>query len=183
MSTNAYNCPTDCLYAIPDVSSGDCTPEVHFGEIKQIMVGTVGHPLSNIEDPAEVAARLALPSGDDDRLQLLTVIGDMVAPETNEVQISGCRKVQSPKDYTVNLTIDETNDTNHEFMRWAHSCNPSVLVWLVTTDHIRGGNSGIEAQLYLADIIETDCKSVQKYVGKLTWTGKDSPARTENILP
>lgn len=183
MSTNAYSCPAGCLWDIPDVAGSDCAPEVHFGEIKQILIGMVGHPLTNVSDPAELAARLALPSGDDDRLQLLNVIGDMPAPETSEVLISGCRKVQSPKDFTVNLTIDETNDTNHEFMRWASGCNPTILAWLVTTDHIRGGNEGIEAQLYLSDVIETDCKSVQKYVGKLTWTGKDSLFRSENILP
>jgi hypothetical protein len=182
MSNNLFPCPSGCTDDIPDVLFVECTPEINFGEIATVAITKIGYPLTNVEDPAEWAARIALPSGDDEKIYLISVIGDMPAPEVNEYVVSHCRKVQSNKDFTVNIEVDETNDLNYEFMRWTQ-CNPTVLAWLVTNNHIRGGNDGIEVNIILNDQIDKDCKSIQKFIGKLTWTGANFPARTANVLP
>jgi hypothetical protein len=180
MSNNAYACDNGCDANVPDIQHDLCAPEAHFGPINYIAVTKVGYPLTNVSDPNEWAARLA--ANDDTKIQLLPVVGDMPEPESTEYRISLCRKVISNTDFTVNIEVDETNDTNYEFMR-ATRCNPIYLGWIITTDHIRGGNDGIEMNIVLSEIIDKDCKGLQKFVGKVTWTAQNFPFRSENVLP
>ena len=181
MSANLgdYICPTGCTTDIPDLNFDPCAPEVNWGEIQKVAITKPGYPLTDVTDTAEWAARIA--SNGDDRIQLMTVVGDMPLPTMNETDISGCRKVYSDSDFVINLEVDETNEINYEFMRYTH-CNPLFLAWVITKAHIRGGNNGIEANIILSDQIDKGCKSIQKFIGKMTWTGS-VPARSINVLP
>lgn len=163
-------CATDCedlVDALPEVLFDDCNPEINAGEIQKIYLGIRGVPFADIEDPVEWAARLA--SVTNTKLIQLTVIADKPKPAENSKEISGGRKVVLPKDHVINVTIDETNPTNHEFIR-KNQCSGNYQAWYETSGgRIFGGNAGLRAFLEMDMTIPRERNGNITYDGTLSW--------------
>lgn len=183
MSLNLPTCPTGCDSYIVDVDFNFCDPEIHFGEIDHIYLkARDGSDLLDWESLAVWNARLALdPTADLDAIIDLHVIGDMPVAETDEIEISLGRKIQSPSTFVINFEIDDTTATNYTLMRWLE-CNLVVDAWFSANDVLFGGNPGIEVNIHSKYQIERGQKSVQKIVGTLKWESQFSPPRTTNPM-
>ncbi len=109
------------------------------------------------------------------------MIGDLPPAETDEIEISLGRKIQTPATFTVNYEIDDVTQDNYDFMRWLE-CNTVFKIWYSANEVIFGGNEGIEVNLQGKYQIERGQKSVQKIVGTAKWENKFSPVRTTNPM-
>ena len=173
-------CPTDCADELPEVEFSLCAPVINFGEISKIYLTIPGNPLTNENDPAEWATRMA--ATDATKIIELTVLADLPAPETAQVDISGGRKATGLKSYTMALDIDETNDINYEFM-CATSCATKKTLWFKTTGgKLYGGPKGIDGTLILDEVIPRSNKEVAKFTGSFKWDAKAAPCRTDSVI-
>ena len=183
MSVNNPTCPTGCDSTLQAVDFNYCDPEVHFGEIDHIYLkARDGSDLLDWQSLAVWNARLALdPLTDNDAIIDLVVVADQPPAETEEIEISLGRKIQSPSSFIINFEIDDVSDLNYELMRWLE-CNLIVDVWYSANDVLFGGNPGIEASLSAKYQIERGQKSLQKIVGTVKWESQFSPPRTTNPM-
>jgi hypothetical protein len=183
MSLNNPTCPTGCDSFLVDVDFNYCDPDVQFGEIDHIYLkARDGSDLLDWESLAIWTARLALdPTADNDAVIDLTVMADAPPAETEEIEISDGRKIQSPSTFVINFDIDDVSDDNYELMRWLE-CNLVVDMWYSANEVIFGGNPGIEVTLSAKYQIERGQKSLQKIVGTAKWESKFSPPRTANPM-
>lgn len=183
MSVNNPTCPTGCDSYLLDVDFDYCDPNVLFGEIDHIyLMAQVGSNLADWTSLTVWNARKALdPTSDTDAIIDLTVMGDLPVAETEEIEISLGRKIQSPASFVVNFDIDDVSDTNYDLMRFLE-CNVVVKMWFSANEVLFGGNTGIEATIQNKYQIERGQKSVQKIVGTVKWEAKFSPERTTNPM-
>lgn len=183
MSVTNPTCPTGCDSFLLDPNFDYCDPNVLFGEIDHIYaMAQTGADLADWESLAVWNIRKALdPTSDIDAIIDLNVIGDLPAGETEEIEISLGRKIQSPASFVVNFEIDDVSDENYALMRFLE-CNVVVKIWFSANEVLFGGSEGIEATIQSKYQIERGQKSVQKIVGTVKWENKFSPERTTNPM-
>ena len=169
-------CPTDCSGAVADVNFNDCTPELHWGEISKIYI--VGSDFAGFTDVATLGEWTNnLGDTGDDKIRTLTVIGELPEPEIAEVPYSGDRIAVGYKTFNLPFEIDETNETNYNFLLMSE-CGGKYLIWFETSDGILyGGNDGIEASVRLNLLIPKERTALKKYMGRATWKSLKSPYR------
>src|SRR5690606_24224170 len=143
-------CPEDCLDAqIPSVNFDDCSPENNLSEIEWLAIArSDAADFLDVEDATEWTTRIAqaaaeTPPEPDDTIRMIRVIGDKPAPEIQTRVVSGGRTLQTGKNHTLNVEIDETNATNYEFAR-STACNSTYKLWYVTrAGLVYGGICGV----------------------------------------
>lgn len=183
MSVNNPTCPTGCDSYLVDVDFDYCNPDVQFGEIDHIyLMAQTGSNLADWTSLTVWNARKALdPTSDTDAIIDMTVMGDLPVAETDEIEISDGRTIQSPASFTINFDIDDVSDDNYDLMRFME-CNHTVTVWFAANEVLFGGNTGIDATVSMKYQIERGQKSVQKIIGTVKWENKFSPERTTNPM-
>lgn len=169
-------CPTDCSGSLQSVSFNECAPETHWGEISKLYVGPADlEAFLDVSALAEWTAKLA--DTGDDKIRTLIVIGEQPEPEQTEVPISGDRVVIGYKKFIINAEIDETNETNYNFLAMSE-CGGKYLMWYETSDGILyGGNEGIEVSLKMNQIIPKERTGIVKIMVKASWNSLHHPYR------
>lgn len=181
------DCPTDCTGVLESVSFNDCAPEVHFGEIAKLYlwVDSATPPFASqaeFDNPAHWATHLNQAGVAIDDIREFTVIGEMPEPEQTETPISGDRTVIGYKKFTLNLEIDETNETNYNFLL-ASECNGKYKAVFETADGIMyGGYLGLDVSIKMNQVIPRTRQEVVKIMVKVTWTSKNHPFRQISIV-
>ena len=182
MSLISITCPTGCENWLPVVDFDHCDPNVDFGEISQVYVTGAGNGLTDWTDPAEWATRLDDDTlNDDTKIRTLIVKGDQPPAESVEHEISDCRVFWGEKKFTINIDIDETNITNHDFMRQIE-CGGLFTIWYAAGQYLYGGTAGIEATITLNNNITRGCTEMNLISGNIKWTNKFHPEKIENPL-
>jgi len=177
----AIVCPTDCSAALPAVSFDKCNPEINASEIIAVYISKGNSaPLTNFAQAAEWTNRMGTPTDPDDKIIELIVSAEKPAPEKQERDISNFRKVVINKTHTINVEIDETNQTNYDFVRNLE-CGGQYRVWYKTASgHMHGGNEGCgnaKANVFL-DVVHARGESeITKIVGSITWKAKNTEER------
>jgi hypothetical protein len=172
-------CPTGCNYSLAAVKFEECAPEVNFSEIQYIFIAKPNAAaLADWTQPAEWATRLSQTStSGDDYIRKLTVIADKPAPTGNVKEISADRTINVDKTHVINLTIDETNSTNFEFLRQLE-CGGQVKIWYQTkSGHLFGGNAGIKVTMILDMVLARGTGEIQAFNGTCTWKAKFTEER------
>lgn len=182
-------CPTTCSGAVADVSFSECAPEYHWGEVSKIYivesdfesVDNAGNPgFSDVTSLTEWTDNLSDTA--DNKIRTLVVIGELPEAETTEVPASGDRVAIGYKTFNLNFVIDETNDTNYNFLLMSE-CGGKYLIWFETSDGLLyGGNLGIEVSLRLNQVIPKERTALVTLVGKATWKSLQSPFRCTSPL-
>lgn len=176
-------CPTDCEDYLPPFDMSLCDPNVDFGQIDRIYITGNGHGLSDWTDASEWATRLDNTTEDNDTLiRTLHVAGDQPAAESAETTISLCRIVYSPKGFTINFDIDETNITNNDAMRLIE-CNNLFTIWFAAGQYLYGGTAGIEdVGITMNNVIPRGCDTLNLISGTAKWKSKFHPEKIVNPL-
>lgn len=175
-------CPTDCNNEVPVVQFDECNPQINLSQINKLYVTTRDSPLTDWEDPAEWASRISNTSSADDAIRELTVLGDKPLPEAQELEISDQRTVAINSNHTLNVAIDETNETNHQFIRLIE-CGGHFKIWYSTIGgKIFGGNDGINAYLKLGMVLGGGSGDIQKYQGTAKWKAKHTEQMIDNPI-
>lgn len=175
-------CPSDCTAVLESVSFSECAPEVHFGEIAKLYlwVDSVTPPFSSQADydsAAHWATHLDETGTDIDDIREFIVIGEMPEPEQTDTPISGDRVVTGYKKFNLNLEIDETNETNYNFLL-ASECGGHYKANFETADGILyGGYEGLDVSVKMNQIIPRERSGVVKIMVKVTWSSKFHPFR------
>ena len=181
MSLVTVVCPTDCVDYLPVVSFNLCDPNVDFGEIERIYMTARGAGLTDWTDAAEWAARLDDTTATNTLIRTMFVRADQPPAESNEVEISLCRIVQSEKDFTINLDIDETNITNNDPMRYLE-CNDLYTAWYAAGQYMYGGTDGIDININLNNNITRGCNELNLISGMIKWQAQHHPEKITNPL-
>ena len=169
-------CPTTCSGSVAAVSFNECAPETHWGEVSKVYITESDFAgFTNVAALPEWTANLA--DTGDDKIRTLIVIGELPEPETTEVPLSGDRVAIGYKTFNLNFTIDETNETNYNFLLMSE-CGGKYLIWFETSDGILyGGNDGIEVSLRMNQIIPRERTALVTIECKATWKSLQSPFR------
>lgn len=177
-------CPIDCTDAqIPTVRFDDCAPEINESEIEFVAIArSDADDFADVEDSTEWTTRIEQSATEiapdpDNSIRMLRVIGDKPAPEVQNRVVSGGRSLQTAKNHTLNVEVDETNIDNYEFAR-STQCNPTYKLWYVTkAGKVYGGICGIKAQMVLNLIQNRGDGEIEKYIGTVTWKDRIDPPR------
>ena len=175
-------CPTDCTGVLESVSFNECAPEVHFGEIAKLYlwVDSATPPFASqaeYDSAAHWATHLDPTGTEIDDIREFIVIGEQPEPEQTETAISGDRTVVGYKKFTLNLEIDETNETNYNFLLGSE-CNGAYKANYETADGILyGGYLGIDVSIKMNQVIPRSRQEVVKIMVKVTWQSKNHPFR------
>jgi hypothetical protein len=91
--------------------------------------------------------------------------------------MSGDRIAIGYKTFTLPFEIDETNDTNYNFLLMTE-CGGKFKIWFQTSDDILyGGNLGIEVSFRANLLIPRERTALVKFMSKSTWKSLKSPFR------
>ena len=169
-------CPTDCTGSVQAVSFNECAPETHWGEISKVYLAPADlADFADVTSLAEWTGKLA--DTGDDKIRTLIGIGEKPEPEQTEVPISGDRVVTGYKKFVVNFEVDETNETNYNFLAMSE-CGGKYKIWYETSDGILyGGNAGLEVSIKANEIIPKERTAIVKHVYKISWQSKQHPYR------
>lgn len=172
-------CPQDCSASLEAVLFSECAPELHYGEISKLYVARAdAADFTAVNLIAEWTARLSDTDAAIDKIRTLVGIGELPVPEKTELPISGGRTVYSPKTFNLLFEVDETNDTNYEFLL-STECNLKFKFWYETSDGmLYGGNSGIEGVFNMDAPIPKGREEVAKFMLSVKWKSATSPLRT-----
>lgn len=171
-------CPGNCDVYVPKVKFSECAPTLLEGQITDILVGNIGYPLTNFADAAEWASRIDNDLADASAIRHFTVIGSLNKPEASEKTISHNRIVQGKKTFTLPFRIDDNTDENYDAAR-SFQCGLKNAVWFITGGgYLYGGNSGIEANINIAEVIPEAGEEFAYLDGEVKWKAKISPSRT-----
>jgi len=168
---------------IPALSFDTDNPIIGFGQITDIFITEVGNPLADLLQPT-LDARVDNAASVGAEMRKLTVIGDKPAPESSETKISHFRTIHGPRQHTINFRVDETDDTNYNFVRGLIANNVrTVLAWYVVhKKKFHGGLEGIECSIKADFVTPESEEELETIVGTLTFTG-NYPERTDWPLP
>jgi len=170
-------CSLGCASSLPDSLFDECAPEINGAQIAKIYITNIGNPLVNWTDPVEWDSRInpVVPGPTD--IHVLHVIGAKPVPAGTEQEISLGRKIVGKKTHILTMKIDETNATNHEFVR-ANECGGQYLFWYETLEGLLfGSTNGIVASLLLDMNIAESADENIVYEGKLEWKSKFTEER------
>lgn len=171
-------CPNGCDSLLPPVNFDKCSPKVSLSEIVRIFLGKPNSaPFTDWKTATEWTTRLSQ-SAVEDMIRPLTVIADKPAGSQRVKEISNSRKITLGVDNTVNIEIDDISDENYEFMR-VTQCGGKYKMWYETAGgHLYGGNEGIDATVFLDNVLARGKDEIEKITGTATWSSKFSPERT-----
>lgn len=176
-------CPVDCAGSLEAVSFNDCAPEIHYGEISKLYVARAdAADFTNPDIITEWTARLDDADSAVDKIRTLIGIGEMTQAEKTEIPISGGRTMYSPKGFNVLFEVDETNDTNYEFLL-STECNLKFKFWFETSDGmLYGGKTGIEAIFNMDAPIPKGREEIAKFMITTKWKSKNHPLRNQSPM-
>lgn len=175
-------CPTSCAASLPPVEFDECNPETNGAQVAKVYMTNIGFPLTNWNDPLEWQGRLDNTAPNNDSIITLHVVGSKPVPTSNEKDISLGRKVTGAKTHVLTVKVDETNITNHEFLR-QNECGGNYLIWYETLDgKLYGGTEGIEAALLLDMNIAESSDELTIFEGKFEWKAKFTEERTDSPI-
>lgn len=171
-------CPTSCSGSLESVSFNECAPDIHYGEISKVYVARAdAADFTAVDLIAEWTTRLSDTETTVDKIRTLIGIGELPQPEKSEILISGDRTIYSPKTFNLLFEVDETNDTNYEFLLSAE-CNLKFKFWYETSDGmLYGGNTGIEGIFNMDAPIPKSREEIAKFMLSVKWKSKNSPLR------
>ena len=175
-------CPTDCAGSLGAVAFDECAPVIHYGEISKLYVARAdAADLTSPDLIAEWTARLSDTAVDVDSIRTFIGIGELPVPEKTELPISGNRTIYSPKTFNLLFEVDETNDTNYEWLLESE-CNLKRKFWYETSDGmLYGGKTGIEGIFGVDAPIPKGREEIAKFMMSVKWKSKHSPLR--NLSP
>lgn len=173
-------CPTGCDSPLPPVNFDGCAPEFNASEIHYIYVAKASTPaFADWTQPTEWAARLDQTASGDDKIRKITVTADKPQPTVNSREVSGGRTVTTDKTHVINITVDETNQINYDFVRYME-CGGQVVIWYQTkSGHLYGGNTGISGVNLVLDVVHNrGADEITTFTGTATWRNKFTEERT-----
>lgn len=172
-------------FELPEILD-NCIPEQNESEIAYIFVAkpsAVDPDVSAVTAPdwtsqTAVATAYAGTNG-----FMLRVIGDMPEPETAQRVVSAGRIARDKKTFVVNITVDDTNDTNYEATR-ALECNPELFLHYMTKGgKVYGGDTGIKVQVSKSNApLDRGDGTYERFEWAFTWKHKNHPPRENGWL-
>ena len=176
------SCPTTCAGVVAIMDFNECAPEVHYGEIAKIYLWELGvHPWATeaaFGTPAGwtgVVSNSTTPIGT--KVRELIVIGEMTEPEQTETPISGDRIMTGFKKFVVPFEIDETNETNYNWLLTSE-CGGKYSAAFETADGLLyGGMHGLEVTIKANQVIPKERSGIVKIIAKMQWSSKNHPLR------
>lgn len=176
----------NCADDLPEITGfDDCNPHFVFGEIEQIILGTItddANELDNLQwdDWIDEVEGWASIIGSDSspgefNAYVVPVRGTLDEPDRPEVDASRYRKAFPPATFTMDCDVDDLPDEVYERLGELH--NKTARLWWISGGHIFGGQKGIIAQFNTHPIIEEGEDSMHKYHVQAWWRDSVAPER------
>lgn len=185
-----YDCPDpqDCdTPVLPSVLFDPCSPEAaYLSEVNRVYISyedpaNAGVPATGTVDWQDAAAIDTAFDGTDGIV--LTVIGDKPAAEEDVRQISDGRTFIGERTHSLNITIDEANNDNYEFVR-SLQMGGKFIIWYATRGgKLFGGDEGILANVSSAnEVLERGEGNYEVYNVTFQWKKQCSPPQETYAL-
>ena len=178
MSTFPADCPGDCNFDVPEFEMDDCNPDIDEGQISQLFIAK--NDAADFVDwtaLSEWTTRKSNVSPDDDAIRYINIIGDLPAPETNEVEISKKRKIVINRGWVLNFRTEETSVANYNAMRTIQ-CGSYYKIWFESGKYLYGDNSGIaNSFINWSEVIPEDYNEFKTIQGTVSWDSKIQTAK------
>lgn len=163
------------------LSFSEADPEVHWGQIRDVLLCLDGYPLKD-KLHETLLARIDNQSGEPGAIRIFSVIGQKAAPAQNDVELSHDRRTKGRKRHKLVGHIDETNDANYNFLvSMANMPNVQLRVWYATDSHVYGGLGGILAHVSINHIVPLSDNDIERFEFEIQWSGVD-PERLDSPL-
>lgn len=137
-----------CTTVLPPTNAADCDYEINFGEINAILFTEYGDSLTNWTSATEWNGRIdnstVYTNQDPAPIRVLFGIGGLGAPERGSITLSRRRKAYLSPKFSFVFRVEDTGDTNWDFMRALPDGGQTYSGWLATESKILGGNDGIK---------------------------------------
>lgn len=135
---------------IAEVDFNFCQPNVKLSEIYRIYITRIDAPdFEDINEAGEWMVRISQDSMNAYAMRMLTVIGDKPLPASQKAKISANRTRTIRKDHTINATIDEVSDANHNFISKLKANGSYFKFWYETWGGLMfGGTKGIIGKFF-----------------------------------
>ena len=137
-----------CTSVLPPTQASDCDYELNFGEINAILFTEEGDDLTNWSSASEWNGRIdndtAYTNQDPAPIRVLFGIGGLGSPERGSIKISRRRVAYLSPKFSFTFKVEDTSDTNWDFMRALPTGGQTFTGWLATEAKLFGGNGGIK---------------------------------------
>jgi hypothetical protein len=183
MSVNSVPiCPAGCGGELPDFNFNFCSPVQAFGEITHIFLAASDADCFTDEAVlSEWLGRLDNSGGGIDAIRYMHVKANKPLGTGESIEVSLGRMANTPQTFTINITVDDVSDLNHEFMR-STQCSTVFKMWYAAGGYLWGGVCGVNATLKLDYQIDEGTNTIHKIVGTATWKSDFAPERVVNPL-
>jgi hypothetical protein len=161
-------CPSE--EDMPEVDFDFCEPEAKLSEIKRVLFSTIsGGEFEDWSNADEWNFRMSYTSEDRRAIRAITCIADKPQPNSIKKQLSNDRRKITSKTHTINVTVDESTQANHEFIKTLKK-GKKLRVWYETMGgRMFGGNSGIIATVFGDMILNRGQGEIQLYQIEVIW--------------
>lgn len=176
---NLPTCATGCENPPAIVEFDNCNPFTRSGPIEYLYLRARGSAFADWTDPAEWAGAISNSGTGPDVIREFHGIGTWAEAASNDIQISGDRTITGVKTFTIQFTVDETNDTNYQWVR-ENECNGNYSIWfedstLSEDSRLYGDNPGIKGFVKANFTIEADQNAIHKIIITVTWKSRFHP--------
>ena len=177
-------CPVDCSAIIPVCSFTDCNPVTHRGQVTDVLIGKVGHPMVDWTDAAEWTTRISCSDiVSANAIRHWFVTGAYNKPETTQNKLAHGIVKAGDRTFKMTVFIDQMNQANRDLIR-ALECGGKLLMWFVIGGEVMfGGDEGIEISADGAITAADNTEELMKGEIDITWKSKCSPLTADNIIP
>ena len=155
---------------MPAVDFNLCAPDIRLSEIRRIFISKIGAaPFVDWTVAGEWNERMSPTSNDINAVRVLTVIGNKDIPTSTRVRLSMNRNKTVRKEHTVNATIDDVSETNHEFIRQMNGGRNFKMWYETEGGFMFGGNNGIAAHIDADMVLARGRDEIMTYVLEAWW--------------
>ena len=190
MSIYPLTCPTGCSTTPPEVTADYCNPNVTNAQVTTLYVTSLNSAaFTDIEDPAEWAARLSQTGVDPDDIRTLHVIGSKPVATSTSIDLGADKKTIVQKEHTLDLVIRETSDENYNFLKTTECAGNFKIAYVIgkylfVNDDETGNidNDLIEVNIEMNDQASNNFSDPYEFAVKITWKSKFHPGRIVNPI-
>lgn len=180
---HSFGMPTCGAETLPEVDFDYCDPEVKQSEIQRIFLRrTNSADFNDWTQPDEWTTRISETDAGANAIRALTVIGDKPLPNAPKKLISSGRYVIPRKEHTVNFTIDEVSDANHDFMQAVENNKRYKMNYETMGGFMFGGNQSIECEVNIEMVLARGAGEIMVYQGTLVWVSPNTEERCQSPI-
>lgn len=164
-----------CTTVLPPTRASNCDYDINWGEISALLFTEYGDGLDDWTDEAEWNTRIdtttAQVAQDPALIRVLFGIGSLSAPERGAIKLSRRRNAYNSPKFSFKFKVEDTGDTNWDFMRALPDGGATYSGWFATEDKMFGGNAGVKMTIIADPDIPESIDEIMSIIVTVSFEG------------